>query len=135
METKQNWRKWVRITLLVALTITFVTIGLALADRGNPSLSTDGDSLARFEQYQAAIESAEQAQDAAIAPSPVRTGLYSTNRFEQYLAAIESAEQARDAAIALSPARTGLYSTNRLEQYLAAIEMMEREQNAVYTNP
>lgn len=93
-----------------------------------------GESWVRFEQYMAAVESAEQ----SFAVEPARVSGGSQARFEQYSAAIDWAEHGGpvpealltdygEQALDLSALNTGFggESWARFEQYLAAIESVE----------
>jgi hypothetical protein len=118
MKRRKVWSRTAHVTLFVAV-VSLVTIGFVLADRGNPTaVVSEGDSLARFQQYQRAIEMMEQEQNAAYAASLVKDDDSSQARFEQYQWAIEMSERAQDAAYAASLVKDDDSSQTRFEQYL-----------------
>jgi hypothetical protein len=132
MKIKQNKSKWVRITLGVAFTFVFITVGLVLADRGASSPGAGNASALRFQEYLEAIARTEQEQAVSLAPSP-STDSASALRFQEYLEAIARTEQEQSASLVSSPS-TDSASANRFQDYLDAIERAEREQAEAYAN-
>ena len=68
MNNKKKWTKWIMVALLAALA-SLATVGLVLADHFPPAVRGSMSSLASFEQYQAALDHAESASQAAFAAS------------------------------------------------------------------
>jgi hypothetical protein len=137
MFAKRDWSRVAVVVVLALASLSSIALSAPHHDRPDvypaPAADLCGQaSLSRFDQYQAAIEWAEQGGTetpwvlsvSCVQESVDRTardagsGGESWARFEQYSAAIEG----RDPALNAAPVPTATGSQARFEQYSAAIK-------------
>jgi hypothetical protein len=142
MNTNRIWLKCVRITALVALAGS-ATVGAVLAaPQTVSSLRSHNGSAARVDQYNTAIELAEEAKQAAISAELSLTAEHSGVNVGKALESLN--QEQRDRSMTAGPAATSSrmnrpgyfegigYDTARAEEYNTERELMEEKQQAAF---